>query len=292
MDSLPPWALVRELSLSLLLPSLGISLIVMAAVCAATRSTPRRLLGGALALAGGLIAGNFFRGLLSWWSVEKGWPALFPATLAIIVGATIAALLSARGKQGRGLMLRFVIMALAAFWIAPGDSPLSRLGYFALIFAASAANLEMLQRPGRVHFGTKLLLAVAAIWGGSAATVLIAAQSARFSEMAMLLAASLGGAGVAALFWKLDLVALLAAPAIFYPALMLNGRANTFSEVPAASFILIALAPCALLVLRWPMPPRWPAPIRHAAPFIALLLPCALAVLLALRAEPLDFSGH
>jgi hypothetical protein len=70
MDSLPPWPVVQSMLLSVVLPGFGVAAGLLAAVCAATSSVQVRLIGGAVALMGGLAAGNFASSLLPWWSLE------------------------------------------------------------------------------------------------------------------------------------------------------------------------------------------------------------------------------
>ena len=148
----------------------------------------------------------------------------------------------------------------------------------------------MFRRSGVQSFGHCALLALAIPWGMAAATVLIHAHSARFCDLAVLQTATLAGIGLIAALRRMDVTALFAGPAIFFPALMLGGAANTFSEVPAASFILVALAPCALWILCLPSMRRWSGRTRVAAAIVAVLVPCAVAVALAMRAETLDFG--
>lgn len=182
-------------------------------------------------------------------------------------------------------------MAGCAFWLTPVSPLLSRLGCFALLFAVSALNGEALRRIGIRSCGNRAPLALIIPWGAAAAAVLIHAHSARFCDLAVLLTATLAGSGLMAVRWKLDVAALFAGPAIFFPALMLGGAANTFSEVPLASFILIALAPCALWSLRGPPMRHWSGRALAIAALVAVLVPCAVAVALAMRVESLDFGG-
>ena len=291
MESLPPWSEVQSMLLTVVLPGFAVGAGLLAGVCAATRSETGRLIGGALALAGGLALGNFTRGLLPWWSMEAGWPSLFPSTLVAIAGGIGAALALSRCGTRWNLGLRLLTMAGCAWWLTPVSPALSRVGVFVLLFAASALNWEAFRRTGSRSLGTSALLALAIPWGGAAATVLILAASARFFDMAVLLTATLAGIGLIAALRKLDVTALFLASAVFLPALMLAGAANTFSEVPAASFVLIGLAPCALWSLNLPPLRRWSGRAPVAAAVVAVIIPCLVAVALAMRAESLDFGG-
>lgn len=322
MDSLPPWSVVQSMLLAVVLPGLVLGAGLLAGVCAVTRSDTGRLIGGALALAGGLTAGNLASNLLPWWSLETGWPSLFPATLAAVGGGVVAVLASSglathhgapsiarpdavpapvpsdarrsvppTRRSHWGLALRLITAAGGAWWLTPASPLLSRLGWFALLFVGSSLNWEAFRRHGSRSIGCGALLALALPWGGAAAAVLIHAHSARFCDLAVLQTATLAGLGLIAFQRRLEVAALFAGPAIFFPALMLAGAANTFSEVPTASFILVAVAPCALWSLRLPLTRRWSGRVLAAAALVAMLIPCAVAVALAMRAESLDFGG-
>jgi hypothetical protein len=90
--------------------------------------------------------------------------------------------------------------------------------------------------------------------------------------------------------WGQNISVLFSAPAIFLPGLLLGGAVNTFSEVPVTAFVLAAFAPCALWLVFLPPIRRWPLRFQAAAAVIAVLVPCATAVTLAMRAETLDFG--
>lgn len=277
--------------LSVVLPGFAVGAGLLAGVCAATRSETGRMIGGALALAGGLAAGNFTRGLLSWCSLELGWPSLFCGTLVAIGGGVVSALASARWNVRWGLALRLITVGGCAFWLAPIGPTWSRLGFIALLFGASALNWEAFRRCGIQSLGRGALLALVIPWGGAAAAVLIHAASARFFDLAVLLTATLAGVGLLAALRKLNVAAIFAGPAVFFPALMLAGLTNTFSEVPTASFILVALAPCGWWSLRLPPLRAWSGRRLTVAALVSVIIPCAVAVALAMRAESLDFGG-
>lgn len=290
MDSLPPASVVLSMLLSVVLPGFAVGAGLLAGVCSATRSETGRMIGGAVALAGGLAAGNFTRGLLPWWSFEPGWPSLFPATLTAMAGGVIASIASARRAPRWGLALRLITVAGCAWWLAPVSGPWSRLVGAVLILFGGALNWEKFCRDESRRFEPIVLLALILPWGLAAAVVLIHSHSARFCDMAVLLISTVAGVGFVARALKLSIAMVLTGPAVFIPALMLGGAANTFSEVPLASFILIALVPCALWCLRLPPLRRSSGRSFAIAAAIVVLLPCAAAVILALRAESLDFG--
>ncbi len=291
MPPLPPWPLVQSLLVSLLLPSFVAGGVLMAGIGRVTPSARARMAGTALALAAGLAAGNFFRELLPWGSLEPGWSSLFPASLLTLGGGVFALLFSARAGGRWELPIRVGTAALGAAWLTPGGPILMRLGTVLLLAAVTVLNWEALHRLGNKGVPPSPLLALVIPWGGAAAGVLIYAHSARFSDLAVLMTSSLCGVGAVAILRKLDLMGVCGAPALFFPALLLGGATNTFSEVPNASFALVALAPCALLLLRVPPLRHWSGSTHPAAPVVALLVPCAVAIVLAMRAESLDFGG-
>jgi hypothetical protein len=272
------------------LTGLGVGAGMLAGVCAATRSADVRLLGGALAVAGGLAAGNVAGGLLPWWSLERGWPSLFPATLAAVGGGVVAALVASRQGWRGGLAVRLLTAAGCAFWLAPAGPSWGPMGLTALMFAAASLNWEALRHNAGRRFELWVLLALLVPWGAAAAAVLIHAHSARFCDLAVLETATLAGVGLVAAMRRLEVTAILAGPAICVPALMLGGAAGTYSEVHLASFILIAIDPCALWSLSLPVARRGSVRAIRTAAVLAMLVPCAVAVMLAMRAESLDFG--
>lgn len=290
MDWLPPWSVAQEILLSLILPAFAAAAGLLAVVCAATRSQTIRMIGAAAALGAGLAAGNVRAGLLPWWSAEQGWPALFPATLAAVIGGVIAALVSARRHWSLELALRLITAAGCSFWLTEAFPPLSGRRTAMLMFAGMVLNWEGLLLTTSRCSRRGTLPALAILWGGAAATVLIFAHSARFFDMAVLLTAVLCGIGLVAALWNLELAALFGAPAIFFPALMLAGAANTYSEVPLAAFALTAFAPCMLWILLVRPIRLWQERALTVAAVVALLIPCAAAVVMAARTETLEFD--
>jgi hypothetical protein len=298
--------------LKLVLPAFAAAAGLFAVICLTTRSRSLRMIGGAAAVAAGLAAGNHFRELLtwwpldpgalagaaddsskvSWWQVERGWAALLPATVAALCGGTAGALLSTRTHRGIGVAIRVLTASLCALWLTEVFPPLSLPATFAVMFGGMVLNWEGALLMGRTGTGKIALPVLTLVWGGSAATVLIFAHSARFSDLATLLTAGFFGAGVIAALWEQNVAVLFAAPAVFFPGLMLGGAANTFSEVPVTAFALVAFAPCVLWLLLLPPVRRWPLRVQAAAALVAVSIPCIVAVILALRVESLDFGGE
>jgi hypothetical protein len=299
MASLPPWPLVDDLLRTLVLPAGGTAAAVLAIVCLLTKSRAARLAGGALAVAAGLAAGNHLRGILDWWPAEvrpswsggSGWTLLLPFTVAALAAGVLAAAASCR-SHGVGLVVRLIAAAGGAWWLAEALPPRSFHQTTVIMFAGIVLNGEALLLAGRRSLPAPALPALVIPWGAAAAAVLIFAHSARFFDLAVLMTAIFAGVCLVAAIGKLDLTALIVAPAMFFPALMLAGAANTYSEVPVTSFAVIAFAPCALWLLQLPPFRRWPAPAVAIAAVVAALIPCIAGVALAARVETIEFSDY
>lgn len=295
LPPVPPWSLVEPVLRLLVLPGVALGGGLLALACLLTPSKPWRTFAMAFGVAAGFAVGNYRFGrvedessysLVEWWPATGGWDSLFPATLLALAGGAFAALLQHRSALGAA-GIRWLTGAACAWWLAPEGEPLGRTQHAAILFVAGMLMWETTRgAPGR-SLGLLLLILP---WGGTAALVLIYAHSARFCDLATLLTACLCGAGLVVAWWRADAEAILGAPAFFLPALMLAGLTGTYSEVPKASFILAALAPCALVLLWLPQFRRCSPRAQALLAFTAICLPCAIAAGLAMRAETLDFG--
>jgi len=310
MGSLPPWPVIQELLLKLVLPAFGAAAALFGAVCLLTRSTTLRMLGGGAGLAAGLFNGNYTRELLTWWpldpsalaavnddaskvaswQVERGWAALLPATVAALCAGVAASILSSRTHKGVGIAMRIMMAGVCALWLTEPYPQYSLPATIGVMFTGMVLNWESAVQLNRIGTGRIAVPVFTLIWGASAATVLLYAHSARFSDLAVLLSAAFFGAGLVAVLWGQNTSVLFAAPAVFLPGLMLGGAVNTFSEVPFAAFALLAFAPSVLWLMFLPHLRRWPLRFQTAGAIVAVLIPCATAVTLAMRAETLDFG--
>jgi hypothetical protein len=304
MDGLPPWSLIQGVLVQLVLPAFGASALVLAITCLVTKSATFRLAGAAAAFTAGLALGNHFHhliewwprrsglagalGLVPWWAIERGWPALLPVTVfAALIGMPSALL--ARHGWFWGTALRVVAAAGAAWWLAEALPPLPIPWTIGILFAAIVLDHEALVLASRQTSGRFLVPTIMIIWGATAATVLIFAHSARFSDLATLMTASVCGAGLTGALWKVEPAVHPAGPSTFVPPLMLAGATNTFSEVPLAAFACVAFAPSILWLLQIPQVSRWASRRIVLATILALLIPCAAAVLMAVWTEQLEF---
>jgi hypothetical protein len=302
VDALPPWPLVESMLRTLVLPAFATAAVVLTIVCLATKSANVRMIGGAAALIAGLTVGNYFRDLLEWWPVEpaaetegvetfsRGWPALLHVTAFAVGLSALATFLSVRVHYFAGLALRVLVAAGSAWWLTEALPPFSRERTMAVIFAGMILNWEALLFATGGSARRMSLMALTVPWGAAAALVLIFAHSARFSDLAVLMLAALCGADLISALWKLETSSLAGGPAVFFPALLLAGAANTYSEVPAAAFACVAFAPCALWLLLPPPLLRLSARAVTFAAVMAVSIPCAAGVVMAARVEKLEFG--
>lgn len=122
----------------------------------------------------------------------------------------------------------------------------------------------------------------------AAGAVLLHAHTARLTDLATFLGGSCFGVALAARWTGADLRGVSPVAAVSLPGLMLIGQRSTYSEVPTASFALVALAPLVLtpLLLLPGRHRRW----RVFAGLGLLLVTAGAAVFLAWCAEPLSFD--
>ena len=241
---MPPLDLVVDLFVRLVLPS-GLVGAVLAGLAARFARGAWGSVGLAVATAAGLAVGNYFRDLLPWKPDGAGWPWLLPAALFTLAIAAI--LKSLAGYRKTQLALMAVVAVLATVCLVPEDlrSAPWLVGFGLLVLG----NTFLLDRSMQQKQSGLILLAWAALLAGGAGTVLIFAHSARFSDTAMMLGATLAGVAVPTWWWQRDTSVLAAPLAVFLPGLLISGYDSTYSEVPAASFALTAAAPLALACL-------------------------------------------
>jgi MFS family permease len=123
--------------------------------------------------------------------------------------------------------------------------------------------------------------------------LLLYAHNARFMEMAVLVGSAMFGVGIAAGVGKADASGSIPAAVAFLPGLMLGARPSfPESNVPAASFWLLALAPLALSPFLIPALSRKNGLIALAARIVLLLIPVVVAIVLAAQNEQLAFDAE
>lgn len=318
---MPPLAEVLDTLLKVVLPATGAAaiLFVLVAKLAPTRLAPA---AAALALMVGFVAGNHLRGAVEYRLDSER--LLTPADLAAAFRDTFVPPQSedaplppparywlpwTAGLALLGGLLARVVpavagwpirIALAGLATALGVSADLREGFpwFApAFFAVVLVEWLVLERAGEASKRNGEEETVANRWlaplaagmtFGAACIVLLHAHSARFVDIATIMAACLGTIALLAWLTKTDPASAAPGVAVMLPGLMLVGYQDTFSEVPTASFATIALAPLTLAPLLLPGVRR----SRWALPLLAGLLIAVLAigVGLAMRAESLSFE--
>jgi hypothetical protein len=282
-----PPSILAETVFWLILPAAGASAGMFAA-CLRLGGPRTAFPASALAFAAGFLLANALGPALPLGHDEThGLHRLSWAAAATLVAGQLARLPAMPVLLGWAL--RLAGSALAAWLLAPAaDESLPSwlpCAFAAVVLAEWVVGERSTQRPAGA--GGLWALAVSAL---AASGVLLHAHFGRAAEASLILAGAL--AGVAAVAWLrgVDGGGAVPAAAVLLPGLLLVGQATTFSEVPRASFVLAALSPLALA-------PSLPGFFRRlAGPRMALLrlglvlVPAALAVALAMRAESVDFD--
>jgi hypothetical protein len=277
---MPPIELALDLLLRLVLPAAAASALV-AALGAQCLPLQWRNVVVCAALAAGLLAGNAVARSLPFWPDESGWPWLLPcAMLALLIGAA-----AATNHCGRARRFLATSAATAAVSLLLVPSELRSAAWMAGMAAVVFGNALVLEVTARRQPGWFAGLLWSVVLAGGAAIVLVQSHSARLADGAILLASSLAAVGLVAIWRQLDLSPAAHLVAMFLPGVLLAGHFGTFSEVPSASFALVAAAPLALWAAWLPGIQRRSQRVRLAAEAATLLVPVAIAVALAIHAE-------
>jgi len=283
---MPPVELVLDLLLRLVLPA-AVSSAVVLGLTMWLLDRKWWDCGLAGAVAAGLLIGNALRAPLPYVPYDNGWPWLLPCAAASLVFSAVTITFLSQKLAARAI-LNVVAVSLLMWCLVPGELRTATwlLG-FGLLVLGNMLVLELAaqQAAKEQHTSWVVPLAWATVLAGGAAAVLIYAHSARFADAAALLAAAL--VGIAPLAWRspLDLRPAALTVATYLLGLMLSGYHATYSDVPPASFALVAAAPLSLALLWLPAVRRWPASAQAALQVMLPSLPVAVAVGLAIRAE-------
>jgi hypothetical protein len=303
-------SIIQSLLLNLVIPSVLVGILFSTAAYSSTKSENLRSIAASFAFLASLFAGNFRNDLVPniaihfatvsndqpatetvqntsrVWEFETGWYSLL--TVAVI--AVMAETFSNCWLRYKSFSLRLTAILVAAvciiisIWITPWDLLSSKPWTGFLMAAVIMCNTISLRHVGRTPLGYAVPLMIAVIWGGSAIAVSVLSHSARFADLAMLLSCALGAVGIVNFIARQRATSFYAGPSTFIPGLMLACALNTYSDIPMASYILIALAPACLVVMRIPKLHAGTG-FRLFVMIIALMIPCATAVGLAVQAE-------
>jgi hypothetical protein len=126
----------------------------------------------------------------------------------------------------------------------------------------------------------------------AASGVLIYSHSKQFMDLAVVVGSAFMGVAVAAQLAKSDVSGAVPLAVSFLPCLLLGGRPSLISEVPAAAFWLVTLAPTAVAPFLLPKLSRSTNPYLPAVRTTFLLIPLAVATGLALAYETLPEEGE
>jgi len=277
----PPIAEVADKLRDAVAPSFTVSALVLAPFLVA-RGGRLAPLGAALAMAGGLAAGNYFCGAVVPWRPEgsaREW-VLAAAGIALVAG------LIARIPQVPALVgwLLRAGGAAAAAWLLVSDG--ARATYPWIPYAFGAAMLALwgvLEQLAADSPGPAAPLA-GAMAAATAAAVLEQASFGSMTDVATFAFGTLLGIALAAWLRPADVGGAMPAVAVLLPAVLLAGRFDTGSEVPDVCFLCAGLAPLALVLLLIPPFKRWPPFRRAVLGSILLLAPLGVAFVRAMQA--------
>jgi hypothetical protein len=276
--------MLLELLLQVVLPSAGVAALVFALVRGSLGKNAAAA-AAALAVLAGFAEVNALSERLPWWPVSSAWSWTLPAT-ALAAAVEVVSFL----PVVVGVLLRLLASGLIAWWVVPED--LRALGWWVVpVFAVSVfAGWQLLfTRLRDLPDGLGPVL-LAMIFCGGAATVLIHAHTARFTEAVLILASGLFGVAAGALLSRDDGRGAAGPVVVLVLSLLLSGWTTTDSKVPTASFFLVGLAPLAVL-LTWLPPLRTGSTLRRGlAGAVLVLLPVLVAVLLAVLNESVEFE--
>lgn len=299
VPSPPPLNDVLDAVQHVMLPAAGASAFVFAAVLLLGHRFAS--VGAVLAVVAGLLAGNWEKVPMPAELTASAWTHL-PQFAAMLVVSNCLYLWLTLHTDAPDTPPRHRLVALVAKWftfaivvtvyagtVIPADPGFERTQFYALFVVGSLALWFTLDRLAERGHGAEVatLMGVTALLAGG---VMLYAHSAKFMDMATILGSALVGVAVVSGSAKADARGAIPAFVGLFPGLLVSGRALTTSEVPAASFVLAAVAPLALSPWLLPRLNRqtgpWPRVIRLAS----VLVPLIVALVLAGRVESLPWD--
>ncbi len=295
----PPLADALDALQHVMLPAAGASAFVFAAVLLLGRRWAN--LGAALAVGVGLLAGNWEKVPMPAVPTPSAWTHLPGYAFDLVLIGLLSQLATRDGGYsgvlfptrkfllGGKWLIRTATITVCANAVIPTDPGLDRAQFYALFVAGSVAlwlALDGLADSGHPAEVSGLMGLTSLLGGG----VMLYAHSAIFMDLATILGSALLGVAVVAGSTKVDARGAIPAFVGFFPGLLLSGRALTTSEVPAASFVLVALAPLTLLPWAIPNLSRRKGPWPRVTRMVSVLVPLVVALVLAGRVESLPWD--
>lgn len=268
-------------------------------------------LGSAVAVAGGIGCANYTFDAFRWentgrlipWIAEpdgQAWHRLPRAALILLsvglvsrwLGVLGSRYLDERRRWGATLLMWAVRVGVLAV-VAPGLVPAEWAGPSAWLTPALVVTMltswVALDAVALKEAGSEVAgyLAAAFIAAGA---VLIYHHTALFMELAVMCGCAAAGVAVATFPTRADASGAVPVGVVGLPGLMLNGRYLVESQVPVASFWLVALAPLGLLPFLIPAVARLPRWAVVSLRTLFVLAPLGVAVVLAAQHEKLAFE--
>jgi hypothetical protein len=281
MDELPSAGMLAEMFLLGLGVPTAVALAVLGLGVRFSKSVRQARAAGALALAGGFFAG--YVALRSEPLVPQ-YPWHWLPYLALLAG--MAALVDGPGVglTVRNVALGGAVAVVTAWLLVPAhvEPQGTRVAWLLGTALAVLVLWIALDRLTAARAGP-LPMVLLAVVAAAAGFVLVQAQIAKFAQLGGALAATLGAHALIA--WRSPSASVRgAAPgvAVLLPGLLLSGVHYTSSDVPLASFLLVAASPL-FLALSAALPlAGWRSVLLQTA---ATAAPVALAVVLAVLAQ-------
>ena len=301
---LPPAGLVLEMVRQDILPAAGGAAFAMAFIlCLGRWAGP---LGAAVGAIVGYAWANYTFDLLTWesthrlipWKPDRStWHFLPQASLVLVgvglasrwLGSLVGCMLPERRWWVANLLVwlpRWIAVLVVGSWLIPTPWVEAHTWLRPALGAAMLFSWIALDGLARSGASGEVSSYLAAIFL-AASVLFIYAHSKLFMELAVVLGYVFFGIAAVARSARVDASGAIPAAVGFLPALALNVRFQTESLVPVSAFVLIALAPLALLpfsIPRLARQRRWLVmPLRA----LLVLLPLVFAVMLTLEYERL-----
>ncbi|MGH7201182.1 MAG: hypothetical protein ACREJB_11290, partial [Planctomycetaceae bacterium] len=237
------------------------------------------------------VAGGFFTAyaLLSWAPLRPSahWEWLpYLGVVAAVLGP-VGLVDGIRWPERWAVWL--VAALLAAWFLVPDWSEIEphRPAYLAILTGLLFLTTVLFDALADRVDG-RLFAAVLGVTAIAGAVVLAESGTMKFAQLAGVLAAALAGSVLAMLCGATAVRFRGAVPAVvlLLGGLMFAGYVNSFSSVPAASYLLVAIAPLPLGICRFGPLASLPRRVGIAAQLLVVLVPIVVAVALASTAEP------
>ena len=322
MSSIPPVSEVIDALLYAVVPAFGVTALA-AGLIPIIFGRRAGFIAAAIAFVIGVAAANFFRGcfvlrfeadsptsvsdlIRGLWSVTTGQLVLISGTVSepiypprsgrywipwAALIATSAGLITRLSTIPTGIayLVRIVVTAIVTKVIIPAD--LAVASPWLPWMVAMSILIYWIVTERRTAIPNEVPSAAAGLASLGAAAVLLHAHSARLTDCATLIAFASFGVALVACWKRIDAAGIAPAMAVSLPGILVSGYHETFSAVPAIAFVLPVAALLATTLLLF-VPQRFIQTWRVWAIAIFLSgLPTAIAVIIASRAETLDF-GH